>query len=522
MKKTTILVFLLAVSLVHAQTADTTTAYRIKIESVENSEVMNILDALTNGIGPRLTNSKKMADANQWAKSKLESYGLKAEVEPWGDFGNGWDVKSFSAQVTSPYAFPLMAYPKAWSPGLKGMLKGRVVLVEGTDLASIMKTYDGKLKNAIVLLGEQVNVEENFEPLAKRFSDSELLEMANEGLSADGESNWRARYRNSPRFAAYRQRLKIFSWINSQSPALIIDGGGGSTRGLNSGIVNVQGAMTPLVDTSDVFSRSNPKPWDPNVPKITPQIMVSTEQYNQMVSLVKQGKEVIVECDLQVSWQNKDTKGYNTIGEWAGSDLRDQIVMVGAHMDSWHAATGATDNAQGVAVMTEAVRILKRLGLQPRRTVRVGFWSGEEQGLFGSGGYVQNHLKDSNGTKQDFEKFSVYFNLDNGAGQIRGIYLQNNEKAESYFRSWLEPFRGWNASTLTLKSTGGSDHQSFDRAGLPGFQFIQDPIAYGTKTWHTNMDHYDHVIPEDMKRNAAIMAYFIYMASTVEEMVPRK
>ncbi|KAB2881046.1 M20/M25/M40 family metallo-hydrolase [bacterium] len=510
----------------HAQfnPADTLVAFNIKKEAIENSKVMELLNVLTNVIGPRLTNSKGMAAANAWSQKTLESYGLTAQVEAWGEFGRGWDVKSFRAGVTAPYAFQLIAYPKAWSPATIGAVKGKIIYVNEKNLEAVKTKYDGKLKNAIVLLGEKIKVEPSFEPAAKRVTDAELLAMANASQKDEPRGSYRAQFRNSSFYPAYVERSKIFTWVNEQQPALILDGGTSSSRmpGRNSGVVTVQSANTPLLDEEDVFGRKNPKPYDVKPPFIAPQVVIAAEQFNQLAELIINGKDVKLECDLQVDWQNKDTKGYNTIAEWEGSDLKDEIVMIGAHMDSWHGATGATDNAAGVAVMMEAVRILKQLDIKPRRTIRVGLWSGEEQGLLGSRNYVAKHLKDSMSTKPDYEKFNVYYNLDNGGGQIRGIHMQGNEKAAENFRQWLEPFRAWDASTISLKKTGSTDHAAFDDAGLPGFQFIQDPLEYGSKTWHTNMDMPDHIVAQDMRRNAAIVAYFVYQSAMQDERLPRK
>jgi hypothetical protein len=502
--------------------ADTLVAFNIKKESTENSKIMDLLNVLTNVIGPRLTNSKGMTAANIWTQKTLESYGLKAQMEPWGEFGRGWDIKSFRASMTAPYAFQLIAYPKAWSPATDGVVKGKIIYINEKNLDSVKTKYAGKLKNTIVLLGEKAKIEPQFEAPAKRDTDAELLAMANASSKEEPRGSYRAQFRSSPGYAAYVERLKIFTWINDQQPAVILDGG--STRGpvRNSGIVTVQSANTPLVDETDVFGPKNPKPYDVKAPFIVPQIVIAAEQFNQMVEIIKSGKDVSVECELQVEWQSKDTKGYNTIAEWEGTDLKDEVVMIGAHMDSWHAGTGATDNAAGVAVMMEAVRILKQIDIKPRRTIRVGLWSAEEQGLLGSRGYVANHLKDSASTKPGYDKFSVYFNLDNGGGQIRGIHMQGNDGASSIFREWLEPFRAWGASTISLQSTGSTDHMAFDNAGLPGFQFIQDPLEYFVKSWHTNMDNYDRVIPQDMQRNAAIVAYFVYQSAMRDEKVPRK
>jgi len=255
-------------------------------------------------------------------------------------------------------------------------------------------------------------------------------------------------------------------------------------------------------------------------------IMITFEDYMSMCRLAKAGIAVKVELDVKTSFNEKDTQGYNVIAEIKGTDplLKDELVMLGGHLDSWQAATGATDNAAGCAVMMEVVRILKALNIQPRRTIRIALWSGEEQGLFGSKGYVKKHFADpaTMELKPEHEKFSSYFNIDNGTGKVRGIYLQGNEKVKDIFTQWLAPFRDMGANTVTLSNTGGTDHGSFDAVGLPGFQFIQDPIEYDTRTHHTNMDSYDHLIAEDMQQISVIVASFVYNAAMRDEKLPRK
>ncbi|HMW35075.1 MAG TPA: M20/M25/M40 family metallo-hydrolase [bacterium] len=507
-----------------AEKGDSVAAEAIKTEAIERSQALQTLNVLTNVIGARLTNSKGLAAANDWTREALEKMGLSAEVEPWGEFGRGWDMKSFRAGIVAPYAIPLIAYPKAWSPATRGTVRSKILYINETKLEDIQKKYSNKLKNAIVLLGDKVKIEEDFEADAKRWSDSELLTMSNAGKNEGRAESFRRSFRKSPRFSAFIERQRIFTWINNQQPALIVDGGSFSFRGgtPHSGVVRVMGASMPLVDESDPFGNTNPKAWDPNPPAVAPQIAISAEQYNQLIELIKSGKEVIMECDLQVEWRDKDLKAYNTIGTWSGSDRKDETVMIGAHLDSWHSSTGATDNAAGVSVMMEAIRILKAIGFQPRRTIKIGLWSAEEQGLLGSAGYVNKHLYDSTGAKPGYEKFNVYFNMDNGGGQIRGIYLQGHEDVQPYFRQWMEPFRSWGASTISLKGTGSTDHMSFISAGLNGFQFIQDPMDYSNITWHTNMDMYDHIQPLDLKRNAAIVAYFVYMSAMSDEVLPKR
>jgi Zn-dependent M28 family amino/carboxypeptidase len=272
-------------------------------------------------------------------------------------------------------------------------------------------------------------------------------------------------------------------------------------------------------------------PYEMNAPKIIPQVTVSVEQYNRMVRMIQKGVHVQVEINLVARYYTDDPMSYNVIAEIPGTDLKDEVVMLGAHLDSWHSGTGATDNAAGSAVCLEAFRIIQALGLKPRRTIRIGLWTGEEEGLLGSRAYVAKHFGErpmNNGQpgelvlKPEHEKFAGYFNLDNGTGKIRGIYLQGNEAVGPIFRAWLAPFRDLGASTITVSNTGGTDHQSFDGVGLPGFQFIQDEIEYNARTHHSNQDVYDRIQADDMKQASLIMASFVYNAATRDEKLPRK
>ncbi|MEJ7615584.1 MAG: M20/M25/M40 family metallo-hydrolase [Pyrinomonadaceae bacterium] len=312
-----------------------------------------------------------------------------------------------------------------------------------------------------------------------------------------------------------------------------------SPRG-DGGTVFVQGATVPGVPAFP--SQPNAKRvWQKDAPKIVPQIVVASEQYNRIVRMLGQNEKVTLAVDLGVRFHDEDLMGYNTVAEIPGTDLKDEVVMLGGHMDSWHGGTGATDNAAGVAVAMEAVRILQALKLQPRRTIRIALWSGEEQGLLGSRAYVAKHFGSIKASANDamtttfnegqgqqivtlpeYEKFSAYFNLDNGTGKIRGVYLQGNEAVRPIFRQWLEPFRELGAATLTIANTGGTDHLSFAAIGLPGFQFIQDEIEYETRTHHSNQDVFDRIQADDMKQAAVIMAAFIYNTSMRDAKFPRK
>jgi hypothetical protein len=329
---------------------------------------------------------------------------------------------------------------------------------------------------------------------------------------------------------------KKLQFVQDEGAAVLVD----ASRG-DGGTIFVQSASVPQPFLENAFDPKRVQAWDKSAPKMPSQVVVSSEQYNRMVRMIGQGVALKMNVDLQVEYQDKDLMGYNTVAEIPGTDLKDEIVMIGAHMDSWHSGTGATDNGAGVAVAMEAVRILKALNLSPRRTIRVALWSGEEQGLLGSRAYVAQHFGQlGDGTpgaslaalidgrtlpvtpKPDYEKFQAYFNLDNGTGKIRGIYLQGNEAVRPIFRRWLVPFREMGAATLSIANTGGTDHQSFDAIGLPGFQFIQDEIEYDTRTHHSNQDVYDRIQAEDMMQAATIMAAFLYNAATMNERLPRK
>jgi carboxypeptidase Q len=514
---------------------------RIKDEGMNRSQVMQTLSYLTDVIGPRLTASPNMKRANEWTRDKLAGWGLQnAHLESWGPFGRGWTLQAFSAQVTEPQAIPLIAYPKAWSPGTKGTLKAEVVYLNAKTEAEL-ESYKGKLKGAIVLMTQPPEVKANFEALGNRRDEKDLLRLAN---ALDPKSIPPRQFQLTEQQRAEAMLLaKKYQFITDEGASLLIEP---SRRG-DGGTIFVQSAVVPQPFVENPNAPGAPKriqPWDANAPRIIPQIVVAAEHYNRIVRMIQQGVPVKMAVNLSVEFQDKDLMGYNTVAEIPGTDLKDEIVMLGGHMDSWHSGTGATDNGAGVAVGMEAVRILQALKLQPRRTIRIALWSGEEQGLIGSRYYVMQHfgsygdgtleafrLGSSNqpGTtppkftpKPDYEKFSAYFNLDNGTGKVRGVYLQGNEAVRPLFRQWLTPFRDMGAATLSISNTGGTDHLSFDAIGLPGFQFIQDEIEYETRTHHSNQDVFDRIQADDMKQAATVMAAFIYNTAMLDEKLPRK
>jgi hypothetical protein len=484
---------------------------RIRKEGMENSKVMDIAFYLTDVSGPRLTISPGYTRASNWAKNKLSEWGASnAKLEPWGEFGKGWEQQRCYIAMTAPYYQPIIAVPRAWTgstPG-KTAIKSPIVLIKAEDTLQLLQ-YAGKLKDKIVMTWSSTQLKPSFEPDGNRFADTSLAKMASaEARPAQGRTNrpqtdsaQRAAMMN--RFAVQR---KMNDFLAKEKPALILS----MNANGNDGTIFVSGGGSYAKDGIEGPAS----------------LMLSSDDYLRLQRLVEAGVKVEIEADVKTKFFTDDYKGYNVIAEIAGTDptLREEVVMLGGHLDSWHGSTGATDNAAGCAVMMEAVRILTSLGVKPRRTVRIALWSGEEQGLHGSRNYVKNHFADPADMKlkPEHEKVSVYFNMDNGTGKFRGIYLQGNEAVRPIFTSWLEPFKDLGANTVTINNTGGTDHLAFDAIGIPGFQFIQDEIEYDTRTHHTNMDSYDHLVPEDLKQASVIVASFVYNAAMRDEKLPRK
>ncbi len=553
------------------------TVEQIKEEGLERSHVMETLSHLTDVIGPRLTNSPAMKRANEWTRDQMSSWGMEnARLEAWGPFGRGWTLKRFSAQVVEPQCIPLVAYPKAWSPGTEGTVVAPVVLFDPKTNADY-DAFKGKLKGAIVLTSAAVDVPARTEPYVTRMTDTDLITLAdaNEGSSylfarGGGARRGGATTKGAPAPASasatsttpassttpaggpatrtpgeiptgMRERLEAMSkrskFLLEEGAAAVLEP---STQGDGGTLFVAQAFVPGASPVGGLGGGRRLSAWDKDAPKLLPQIVVTKEHYNRLVRMAQQGVAFKIALDLDVQFHDKDLMGYNTVAEIPGTDLKDEVVMLGGHMDSWHSGTGATDNAAGVSVAMEAARIIKVLDLKPRRTIRVALWSGEEQGLLGSRAYVTSHFGKSpstggggvaastsdndkpKGPTPEFDKFSAYFNLDNGGGKIRGIYLQGNEALRPTFRTWLQPFRDMGASTLSIANTGSTDHVSFDGIGLPAFQFIQDPVDYMSRTHHSSQDLYDRIQADDMKQAAVIMASFVYNTANAEQKLPRK
>jgi carboxypeptidase Q len=504
------------------ETVDTAAISRIMDEGTNRSQVMETLLGVTDLNGPRLTWSPGYARAAEYLIARMSAWGLEnPRIERWAPLGVGWTLKEFSANVLTPYAFPLHAHPRAWSNGVRGTVRAEVVHLEAAS-DSALQLYRGKLKGRFVLLGDSVEFDSPFEPVATRETDSSLLALANAGTERRGRRPGGAPGGGMQRWILAMRKLQLCQ--EEKAAGMLFP------SRAESGILTVQGVTVP--DHPDTPFADRLQAYDRIRKELIPQISVSADHYNRMLRLVRAGKKVTLELELEVEATPPDS-GANVIAEIPGTDLKDEVVMVGGHLDSWHGGTGGNDNGTGVATSMEAVRILKALGLKPRRTIRIGLWGGEEQGLYGSEAYVSAHLgkavDDSTaprGKRYEYKpeggKFCAYFNNDNGTGRIRGIYLQGNEALRPIFRKWLEPFRDKGASTITPLPTGGTDILAFNEIGLPGFQFIQDDIDYFTRTWHTTSDTYDRALPDDLKQASVIMAAFIYNAAMRDEPLPRK
>ena len=491
---------------------------RIRYEGFRNSKVMELASGLMDGIGPRLTGSPNAKRANEWTRDQLTSFGLvNAHLESWGPFGRGWANDFVSVRMLSPDVAPLIAYAKAWTPGTNGVMKGKCTRVKIDDKKDFEK-YHGKLAGLIALLGPDPEVKTVAQPMFERLSDKELADVGQYQLPNE---------KAELRVREYRKRIvfqkELNKFLAEEKVLAVVDHGIGSFGG---GTVFVQGGLWKTGETSTV-----------------PAVTVALEQWDRIARLLEHKKDVELELNVANTFYDDDAMQYNTIAEIPGSDKKDELVMVGAHLDSWHSGTGATDNGAGSVVMMEAMRILKAVGVKPRRTIRIGLWTGEEQGLLGSQFYVQQHFgsrppmdtPDMKGmptlrrreagpvtVKPEQAKVSVYLNVDNGSGKLRGVYLQENAAVGPIFEAWMEPFKDLGMTTLTMRNTGGTDHLSFDAVGIPGFQFIQDPLDYDTRTHHSNMDVYDRLQADDLKQAAVIVATFVYNAAMRDGTFPRK
>lgn len=467
---------------------------QIRDEGFERSQIMELGGYLTDVIGPRLSGSPAMMRANEWTAEQLRSWDLtNVKVEPWGEFGRGWERVRYSGRILEPFVQPLNAQPVAWTGSTPGLVTAEVVALVAEDVSDLDR-YRGTLNGAIVLVQAPDEFPPEFEPAPRRRSLESLL--GEQPVAGASEQNAEQR---AAAMEAFRQRADLNSAVSEmladEGAAIVLRPSArayGVLRGGGSREGRVPGSAEP-----------------------TPELIVSAEQYGQMWRNAQRGIPVRAEIEVENRFHDDDYNDYNTLGDIAGSDLADEYVMIGAHLDSWHYATGATDNASGSVVMMEAMRILRALDVQPRRTIRIALWGGEEQGLFGSRLWVENN-------EELWSQISAYLNVDNGTGAIRGIFAQSNPDVIPVFEQLLAPFRQFGVVTVNPGDTGGTDHLNFDRAGVPGFQFVQDPIEYSIRTHHTDVDTFERLVEDDLRHNAVIVAALAYHLAMRDEMLPRK
>jgi peptidase M28-like protein len=503
----------------------------IREEGLQHSHVMDFAGGLADGIGPRLTGSPNMAKANAWTRDQLTKMGcVNAHLEDWGEFGMGWQQLNTWVRMTEPDTAVFVAQAAPWSPATNGVVSGPAVSVVINDEGDVAK-YKGKLSGKIVLLGAMRDVPVPDKPFFERYTEKELKELEDlpvTGRDPDAEA----------RLERYRKRIQmariILPFLADEHVAAVIvpsrDGGNGGGTGI---IFDDNGAAmgrTPYLKETEM-------PF--------PVVVAQIESYGRAFRLLANHVPVSIEMDVETKFTGDHEHGFDTVAEIPGTDpkLKDEVVMVGGHLDSWIAGTGATDNGAGSIVAMEVMRILNALKIKPRRTIRIALWSGEEEGLFGSKGYAKQHfgsaplsttpeqmqvpefMRRAAGPlelKPEQKMISAYFNVDNGTGKIRGIYTQGNAAVDGIFAQWMAPLRDLGVTTITNQNTGGTDHLSFDAVGIPGFQFIQDPMDYDSRTHHSNMDTYERLQPADLKQIATVEAIFVYNAAMRDKMIPRK
>ncbi len=481
---------------------------QIRDEGFENSSVVEYAGYLADVIGPRLTASPNMRQAQQWLLEQMEAIGLtNVKLEPTGDNTIGWEIERASIHMLEPDYQMVIGYPLAFSKGTSGPVIERAVIADIRSQEDLDR-FRGRLNGAIVLATPKMPVTPRFVPDAFRHTEETLHAYETEGV----DLNMQRYGRGQPLQTRFRldddiTQTEIDEFFKSEGVAAVLKASIGSDGTVAAG--GVPGSRG---------NRSREV-----VENTLPTISVAAEHYNRIYRILERGIPVTMEVDVRVSLDDSDTEGYNLLGEIRGSDLADEVVGIGGHLDSWHSGTGATDNAGGVAVALEAMRILKALNIEPRRTIRAMLWTYEEGGLRGARAYVRDHLGNpTDGIKPDYDKFSVYFNMDNGTGQFRGVHINGNSLVIPIFEAWMRPFHDLEMKTISQYYHRGSDQFAFDEAGLPGFQFVQDRIDYRARTWHLNMDTFDHVLPEDLKINAVVMASFAYHAAMRDELMPRR
>ena len=495
------LIFIFIISFVVAQeTVDMAMMQKIKDEENKNSQIVMIAHNITDVCGPRLTNSPGYNRALDWVTEICKQWGLQnAGREAWGEFGKGWSNEQGTLALRVPYYENIIAYPVPWCKSTRKTIKSELIMLDAFDSASIDKLGDAIKGKIVMIKAIGTTMPSAFKAFATRYGDSSLDKLPEEYMVTRKQIETFLPFIKREYYTTlYLEKKGALALLrsnrNSIDGTVFVDGGAGYAKGYDATL---------------------------------PEMKTSREDYLKLMRLLQDNKKVEMEMNVQNTFYDKDLTGYNVVAEIPGTDptLKSQVVMLGGHLDSWAGGTGATDNGAGCIATLEAIRILKALNIQPKRTIRIALWGGEEQGLFGSFGYVKKHFGDPENMqlKPEQQIISAYYNLDNGSGKIRGIYTQGNDAVREIFKTWLAPFADMGAAGgVTNSNTGSTDHVSFDAVGIPGFQFIQDPLEYETRTHHSNMDTYDHLFIDDLKQAAVIIAAFVYNTAMRNEMLPRK
>jgi carboxypeptidase Q len=511
------------------ETLDLNMYQQIRFEGLTHSHVMDYASALMDGIGPRLTGSPNVKHANEWTRDQLAAMGCtNAHLEDWGEFGMGWQQINTWTRMASPDTAVFITQAAPWSPSSNGTISGPAIWIDVKKEEDLDK-YKGKLAGKIVLLGDMREVKPVDKPLFERTDDKELAKEVEHPLTPEHP------YFTPELMKRLELRQKESAFLAAEHAlAVILPSRDGRNNGGSGGTI--------FVDSSGglgwfSYQREHIQP--------VPVVIAAIENYGRVYRLLKANVPVTIEMNVDTKFFGDHEHGFDTIAEIPGTDpkLKDEVVMVGGHLDSWAAATGATDNGAGTVVAMEVMRILNALQVKPRRTIRIGLWTGEEQGLFGSIGYVKQHfgfaplstapdqvklpewLRKPAGPvelKPDQQKVSGYFNVDNGSGKILGVYLQENLAEAPIFAQWIEPLKDLGVTAISVRDTGGTDHESFDAVGIPGFQFIQDSLDYASRTHHSNMDTYERLQPGDLAQAATVEAIFVYNTAMRDQMLPRK
>ncbi|HXM20519.1 MAG TPA: M28 family peptidase [Terriglobales bacterium] len=508
---------------------DYTMYQRIRYEGLVHSHVMEFASGLMDGIGPRLTGSPNLKRANEWTRNQLAAMGCSnAHLEDWGEFGMGWQQLNTWTRMASPDTAVFITQAAPWSPSSNGAISGQAIWMDVKKEEDLDK-YKGKLAGKVVLLGDMREVKPVDKPLFEREDEKDLAKIVEHPLAPEPE------YFTPELMKGLELRQKVSRFLASEHAlAVVLPSRDGRNNGGSGGTI--------FVDSSRglgwlSYQREHIQP--------VPVVITAIENYGRVYRLLKANVPVTIELNVDTKFTGDHEHGFDTIAEIPGTDpkLKDEVVMVGGHLDSWASATGATDNGAGTVVAMEVMRILNALQVKPRRTIRIGLWTGEEQGLFGSIGYVKQHfgfvplstapdqiklpewLRKPAGPvelKPDQQKISGYFNVDNGTGKILGVYLQENTGEAPIFAQWIEPLKDLGVTAISMRNTEGTDHESFDAVGIPGFQFIQDKLDYGSRTHHSNMDTYERLQAGDLAQAATVEAIFVYNTAMRDQMLPRK